>query len=603
MSLSRRIFITRVGQGAAAVSLAASGLFGKNWAYGADKEVQQAGDLWKWDDWEFYYPGKYDAADTKVLADFKAELDKINNRGDINTSDLVAGKLKDTPGVGGGGPGAGKVTYDSMIKMAKQCCLGDDPFFSDKEYAKKGQFGALTAVPLWISFEIMPAMPKSKGIGDYLVVNDLCHTMTYHKPIYEGDSITVVTDGQYFEDITPATGSYYRTFVMKGWGRAFNQKGELVAEGASMTNESYRRHKDPAKRNKTGAHAWESPDWWIRKAHMYTDADYDTMKGYWKKELSRGATPLYWDDVKVGDEPTPTLTGPVVVEGELATELGQDVLNTKKNILDPNIFSKMAKNKQGIYELPESMRTKEARGGPGGGGPPGGDGDQQGGPPGGGDQQGGPPGGDGQQGGGAPGGGQQAGGAPGGGAPGGGAGAPGGAAGAPGGQTGGGIEIVRRGANIFETDINVQIKDTDGRALFWNVMAHRWVAGMLYNWMGDQGWLQQIHRDMMDVPPGASPKDVNYKDPKGKTYIPSIPQKSFPVLFDKYPYLDKVPYMKGKRAGWHGLSGDAAITKAYVYNKYQKNNEHFVDLIWWIETLDKDLILEGAATVKLPKRA
>jgi len=191
----------------------------------------------------------------------------------------------------------------------------------------------------------------------------------------------------------------------------------------------------------------------------------------------------------------------------------------------------------------------------------------------------------------------------GGGPPGGGGAAPSAGAGAPGAQKGGGIEKVERGVNAFETDINEQIKDTDGRAVFWNVMVHRWVVGMLYDWMGDQGWLQRIGRDMMDVPPGASPKDVNYKDVKGKTYIPSIPEKSFPALFDKYPYLDKVPFMKGKRGDWHGLSGDTAINKAYVIDKYQKNNEHFVDLIWWVETLDKDLILEGYATVKLPNKA
>ncbi len=583
-SLSRRVFIKRVGQGAAVVSLGGAGLFGKTWALGADHEVQQAGDTWDWSAWEFYYPGKYDAADAKLLADFKAELDKINNRGEIKISDLVSGKLKNAPGIGGGGPGAGKVTYDSMVKMAKQCCLGDNPFFTDRDYAKKGPFGALTAVPLWCSLEIMPAMPKSKGLADYLVVNDLCHTMNYYKPFYEGDTLTVVTDGQYFEDTTPATGSHYRTFVMKGWGRVFNQKGELVAEGASMTNESYRRHKDAAKRNKSGAHAWESPDWWLRKAHAYTDADYETMKVYWKKETSRGATPLYWDDVKIGDEPIPTLTGPVIVSGEMATDLSQDVLNTKKNILDPSIFSKMTKNQQGIYVLPESMQTKESAGGPPGGGPPqGGDMSAAGGPPGGGPPQGGDM--------------SAAGGPPGGG------GAPSGGAGAPGAQKGGGIEKVERGVNAFETDINEQIKDTDGRAVFWNVMVHRWVAGMLYDWMGDQGWLQRIGRDMMDAPPGASPKNVNYTDPKGSTYIPSIAQKNFPVLFDKYPYLDKVPYMKGKRANWHGLSGDAAIAKAYVFDKYEKNNEHFADLIWWVETLDKDLILEGYATVKLPKRA
>jgi hypothetical protein len=382
--------------------------------------------------------------------------------------------------------------------------------------------------------------------------------MNYYKPFYEGDTLTVVTDGQYFEDTTPAEGSHYRTFVMKGWGRVFNQKGELVAEGASMTNESYRRHKDPAKRNKSGAHAWESPDWWLRKAHTYTDQDYETMKGYWKKETSRGAKPLYWDDVKIGDEPTPTLTGPIIVNGEMAAELSEDVLDTKKNILDPSIFSKMTKNKQGIYVLPESMRSKESGPGPMGGGPPGG------------------------------------------GAPGAGGGAPGAGGGAPGAQKGGGIEKVERGANAFETDINVQIKDTDGRPVFWNVMVHRWVVGMLYDWMGDQGWLQRIGRDMMDAPPGAS-KAVNYQ--ASPNLIPSIPQSSYPKLFDKFPYLDKVPYMKGKRAKWHGLGGDAAICRAYVFDKYEKDKEHFVDLAWWVETLDKDLILEGYATVKLPKRA
>jgi acyl dehydratase len=537
------------------MGLGSAGLWGCKWGHPADRQVQQAGDTWNWDDWEFYYPGMYDAADAKVLSDFKAELDKVNNRGNIKIMDLVSGKHKDGPGGGGGAPGAGKVTYESMIKMAKQCGLGDDPFFTNKEYARKGRFGALTAVPLHCSLEIMPAMPKSKGIGDYMVVNDLCHTMNYYKPFYEGDTLTVVTDGQYFEDITPATGSHYRTFVMKGWGRVFNQKGELVAEGASMTNESYRRHKDPAKRNKSGAHAWESPDWWLRKAHQYTDADYETLKGYWKKETSRGSTPLYWDDVTIGNEPTPTVTGPIVVKGSMADQLTQDVLDTKKNILDPNIFSKMTKNAQGIYVLPESMQSKTDTV-PVGSPPPGDDPNA--------DRP------------------------------------PATKASGASGQQGSGTDRVQRGVNDFETDTNVKIQDSDGRPVFWNVMVHRWVGGMLYDWMGDQGWLQRIGRDMMDAPPAT--KYVNYKDPNGKTYIPSIPQKSFPVLFDKYPYLDKVPYMKGKRANWHGLGGDTAISRAYVFDKYEKNKEYFVDLIWWIETLDKDLILEGFATVKLPKR-
>ena len=555
--LNRREFLKVLGQGSVAIGVGMgfsgrlSDRIGSAWA--ADAQVQQAGDTWDWDAWEFYYPGKYDAADAKMLNEYKAELDRINNRGEINVKDLVSGKLNGVPGVGGGGPGAGKVTYDGMIEMAVQCGLGDDPLFTDRDYAKKTKYGDLFAVPLFSSLEIMPAMPKSgAGLGDYMVVNDLCHTMNYYKPFYEGDTLAVVTDGQYFEETTPAAGSHYRTFVMKGWGRVFNQKGELVAEGASMTNESFRRHKDPAKRNKSGAHAWESPDWWTRKPYTYTDKDYETMKGLWKNEKSRGATPLYWDDVKIGDEPTPTVTGPVVASGagELMDKLSQMVLDTKKNIMDPKIFAKMEKNEQGIYVLPESMRKKTDMAG------------RMGGPPGGGDM---PPGG--MEGGGPP----------------------------PGDMPPDGM-----GFNASEPDLNQQIKNTDGRQLFWNVMAHRWIAGLLYNWMGDQGWLQRIGRDMMDLPPGAS-KAVNYQ--ASPTFIPSIPQRCYPDLFDKFPYLEKVPYMKGKRATWHGMSGDTAISRAYVFDKYAKNGEYFADLVWWIETLNNYLILEGFATVKLPKKA
>jgi hypothetical protein len=104
---------------------------------------------------------------------------------------------------------------------------------------------------------------------------------------------------------------------------------------------------------------------------------------------------------------------------------------------------------------------------------------------------------------------------------------------------------------------------------------------------------------MMDLPPGADTA-VNYQT--SPTLIPSIPQKIYPALFDKFPYLEKVPSLKGKRANWHGMVGDAAISRAYVFNKYSKNGEYFVDLVWWIETLNKYLILEGFATVKLPKK-
>ena len=95
---------------------------------------------------------------------------------------------------------------------------------------------------------------------------------------------------------------------MSGRCRIYNQKGELVAEGANILKESFRRYKDPAKRNPDGAHAWESPDWWLQPVHIYTDEDWEYIISIWKKEKVRGADPLYWDEVEIGDEPTPTAT-------------------------------------------------------------------------------------------------------------------------------------------------------------------------------------------------------------------------------------------------------------------------------------------------------
>jgi len=104
---------------------------------------------------------------------------------------------------------------------------------------------------------------------------------------------------------------------------------------------------------------------------------------------------------------------------------------------------------------------------------------------------------------------------------------------APGQQKGGGIKRVERGVNDFENrDDSRHQKHGRASVVLGTSMAHRWIAGLLYNWMGDQGWLQRIGRDMMDLPPGAN-KAVNYQ--ASPTLIPSIPQKLYPKLFEQIP--------------------------------------------------------------------
>jgi hypothetical protein len=61
--------------------------------------------------------------------------------------------------------------------------------------------------------------------------------------------------------------------------------------------------------------------------------------------------------------------------------------------------------------------------------------------------------------------------------------------------------------------------------------------------------------------------------------------------------------MRGCRAAWHALEGDAILCHAYEADKYEKGGKYIVNLSWWCKTLDQYIVEEGSATVILPKRA
>jgi len=532
--LTRRGFIRILCGGTAALGMGMN-FAGSSWAQTGS--AQKAGDG-KWSDWEFYYPGKYDDEDAKIIKEFMAACEKVEKKGEVNISDLVSGKLTGNVGIGR----ASKITASDMEGIAK-ANVGDNPLFLDRSYAKKTKYGDLFAFPMISSLEVMPAMVKDKGFADFLVVSSHNDVNSYYKPFYEGDTLYQVVDYQRCWDITPAEGSYYRTFVMSGKARVFNQKGELVADGANVLKESFRRHKDKAKRNTDGVMAWESPNWWARPKYKYTDKDWEKIIGMWKNEKVRGAETLYWDEVKVGEMLAPKAVGPMILGGQgggMTMSAPQAAIDIKKNVLDPKIFAKMKKNEYGIWILPESGDNKAA-GGPPGGGPEGGQG-------------------------------------------------------APPMDKNKGWEPSDLGPNPVTKEIALR----DGRSVFQNSVAAKLAAGMISDWMGDDGWLHRVGWDIMEIPPG-SDSSINFQ--ASPTRIPDIPDKYFPDLFEKRPYMDKVPSMKGKRANWHVLENDLLVCNACVTAKYQKGSEYFVDLTWWDITLDNYIIQEGFATVKLPKKA
>lgn len=255
--------------------------------------------------YKIFYPGVYSEEEKQILSAYKAEKDALNNRGDINVDDLIHGRIpQGTPGIGR----ADKVTKTKLMSNYLQADP-ENPLYQDPDYASKSPYGAVIALPTMVAHDgaFFDAMPYQ--LRDTLTISGLTHDFDILKPVYEGDTLYYVTDEQTFTDITPAEGSEFRTFDITGKGRVYNQRGELVCRGRSRVKESLRLLKEGS--DPKPMMAQDCPDWWaMAPVHYVTDAEWDTIRGYWRRETVQGAEPLYWEDVAVGDMPTPTVNGP-----------------------------------------------------------------------------------------------------------------------------------------------------------------------------------------------------------------------------------------------------------------------------------------------------
>ena len=106
--------------------------------------------------------------------------------------------------------------------------------------------------------------------------------------------------------------------------------------------ENLKSYEDPADMPE-GMRGWESPDWWTRPIHCYTDEDWQQIFDTWAKEDYRGDKPLYWEDVNVGDMPNITIDGPIHASCNPTPPYGMAVggSRTMKELADPEVRAKM----------------------------------------------------------------------------------------------------------------------------------------------------------------------------------------------------------------------------------------------------------------------
>jgi hypothetical protein len=263
--------------------------------------------------------------------------------------------------------------------------------YLNPEYAAKSKYGALIAAPFAV--DIAVGLPYTPKLSDAYVwvpnegaesLGGIDHEVTFYKPIYATDTLTSFVTRQDLVDITPAKGSEYRVFRVIGEGDMYNAKGEKVMSISHTATEMFRIFKDPSDsagfegKVPTNATVRLLKDWSkVRPAHIYTNADWETIKGIWRKEVVRGANTLYWEDVKIGDEPAWTCDGPVVEMTRpgggalpgMSTITVRDVLMntipTDNSPMAPPMTSKpeLARDANGIYQVKAGEM-------PGGGMPP-----------------------------------------------------------------------------------------------------------------------------------------------------------------------------------------------------------------------------------------
>jgi hypothetical protein len=466
-------------------------------------------------DFVVLYPGVYTEKEKAPVEKYLADNKAIEERGDIDVQALIKGTLpKDTPGLG-----PSFVVTEAMVRYNNEKYDPENPVLNDTEYAKKLGYKDIIAMPCYGAHDDTFMVPYPPDARDTLLVSQLNHSITSYKPIYPGDTLYLVMNSRHITDHTPTEGSIYRSITLRSAGSIYNQRGEKVNDVVFRVTESVKIYKEGKKPAKMGfRNMWEAPDWMSRPAHYYTDKDWEYIKDLWSKEKRRGNEFLCWEDVKIGDEPTWTVDGPIL-ESLAPTEpygMGTGGSRTmKKEMMDPEIFKTMIRDeKDGIYRLPNREDYIPAI--PDGAGkrpmPPMDDADS---------------------------------------------------------------------AAIDTADIH---KQTESRAILINFLGRDIAVRHINNWMGDHGWIYNIRWGIMPA----------------EAHIAL--GKNVPINPDAEYFLEKVPYMKGKHVLAHGLTGDLALVKSYVYDKYFRDGEPFVELGWWIETIEGDIWLAGGATVKLPSK-
>ncbi|EQB12855.1 hypothetical protein [Sphingobium lactosutens] len=457
------------------------------------------------------YPGVWTDRERPLVAKYLADNQALRDRGPIDVKALVTGRLpKGTPGLGP----VVRAT-EAWVRYNNAKYDPESKLRNDAAYARQLGYKDIVGFVSFAAHDDTFMVPFPPAARDRLLVSHLNHSITNYRPIYPGDTLYLVMNDRRMKDLTPPEGAPMRSVAITSGGSIYNQKGEKVTDVTFRVVESVRIFKDPtrAPENPGFMDIWEAPDWWRRPAHFYTDEDWRKIETLWSQEKMRGAEPLYWEDVKVGDQPAPTADGPILASVIPVAPWGMGAGGSRtlrREIMDPAARAKLVRGqKDGVYRSTDPQVNVPT-----------------------------PP-----------------------------------------------LEQTNNegesGGAIVTSDIH---KDGEKRSPLVNYMGRDFAIRHITNWIGDRGWIQTLSWSIMD--------------PRSHW----VNGKSVPRNPDAPRFLDRVPFMKDRFVDTHGLTQDMMIVKSYVTDRYVRDGRFMAELVWWIETIEGDILEEGSAAVRLPSR-
>jgi acyl dehydratase len=218
-------------------------------------------------------------------------------------------------------------------------CKGIDdpnPLFVKEDYARNTRWGGIIAPPFFtfaISqggagvFDVMKDCPASMGTP---TANNAGSAWDFYHPIRAGDSFRIrEAPDQVITDISREDGEGPRQFLWSRDKLYYNQKDEVVA---ICHKRIFWLIVPPGqdKKSEIATHPW-------LKEYVYKEEELAAGDRTWEEQEIRGATPRFWEDVRVGDLVKPVVNGPITLMEQVLQISGELILAPFRRKQDPSM--------------------------------------------------------------------------------------------------------------------------------------------------------------------------------------------------------------------------------------------------------------------------